>query len=638
MSRAPKRQPVQTLARPSKKASTVKKAESFPLARLAAIAAQPRTARSPVGAWTLANIVSARDAQMNGQFERAVRIAEAMRTDHALHVARKNRLEAQKGINVEVEPAKDTGAARKVSDEAEVLYGEDGIGFSAGTAADIEGCLVDHGLAIGMNTYVPREDGSRVDLLHTFWPLEHVRRDHEGRLVARLHDWSEVPIVHGDGRWVVYAKHDDYPERQDAAVLSASLVWARHAFAERDWAKGSVAHGNPKVIGMLPAGMALQDSESGALTDEAAAMIELLRSIAQDDVPIGIKPAGAEIEYLVNTSQAWQVWKELVSNAEKAAARIYLGTDGILGSQGGAPGVDVDALFGVARTYIEGDLRCIERAFYSGVLVPWTAINFGDSSLAPHRTYQIPDVDGDAEVDARAKRNEALLAHIERLRAGGFVVTQDTIDALAEEYRVTAPQMFVVVEAEPVEGEEAAPVEAATVVAAPTPEEVAKAEAAFQAAIKAARENGFVIDQEWVDEAAKRYGVVVPRLPPSAEKAPTISLAPTDVVEWISPNEVRAASGLSPRLLADGTRDPEGDVQIRVIRKRDKAAEEAAKVAAEMAQNEAEREAAAEMILPSAPDAAPDEPPVPAELTALRQEHERGSLAQRGSGTGRARD
>lgn len=519
MSRAPKRQPVQTLARPSKKASTVKKAESFPLARLAAIAAQPRTARSPVGAWTLANIVSARDAQMNGQFERAVRIAEAMRTDHALHVARKNRLEAQKGINVEVEPAKDTGAARKVSDEAEVLYGEDGIGFSAGTAADIEGCLVDHGLAIGMNTYVPREDGSRVDLLHTFWPLEHVRRDHEGRLVARLHDWSEVPIVHGDGRWVVYAKHDDYPERQDAAVLSASLVWARHAFAERDWAKGSVAHGNPKVIGMLPAGMALQDSESGALTDEAAAMIELLRSIAQDDVPIGIKPAGAEIEYLVNTSQAWQVWKELVSNAEKAAARIYLGTDGILGSQGGAPGVDVDALFGVARTYIEGDLRCIERAFYSGVLVPWTAINFGDSSLAPHRTYQIPDVDGDAEVDARAKRNEALLAHIERLRAGGFVVTQDTIGALAEEYRVTAPRLVEVEES----GEPVPP-------AAPTPDEVARAEASFYATLKAARDAGASLTQAWVEEAARRYGVASPVMvvaeAPAAPDAPQAPDAP----------------------------------------------------------------------------------------------------------------
>ena len=148
-----------------------------------------------------------------------------------------------------------------------------------------------------------------------------------------------------------------------------------------------------------------------------------------------------------------------------------------------------------------------------------------------------------------------MLAHIERLRAGGFVVTQDTIAALAEEYRVTAPQMFVVVEAEPVEGEEAAPVEAATVVAAPTPEEVAKA-GRRSSRLSRRHARTASLSTRVGGRAAKRYGVVVPKLPPSAEKAPTITLAPTDVVEWISPNEVRAASGLLPRLLADGTRDP----------------------------------------------------------------------------------
>lgn len=418
------------------------KPDSFPLATMAAIAARPRTPRSPVGAWTLANIFAARDAQMNGQFERAVRIAEAMRTYAPLHVARKNRLEAQKGINVEVEPAKPRGLAKRIAAEAAVLYGEDGIGLTAATAADIEGCLVDHGLAIGMNTYVPREDGTREDVLHTYWPLEHVRRDPlTGGLLARTSDWSEVPIVHGDGTWTVYAKHDDHPERQDAAVLSAALVWAIGAHATRDWAKGSVAHGNPKVIGALPAGMALQDSESGALTDEASAMIELLRSVANDDTPIGIRPAGSELQYLVNSSTAWQVWSELVTLAEKAAARIYLGTDGTLGSQGGAPGVDVDALFGVARTYIEGDLRCIERCFYSGVLVPWTARNFGDASLAPRRTYQIPDVDGDAAIDALAQREAAFFAALERAKALGLVVDQPWITATAERYRVTAPTL-----------------------------------------------------------------------------------------------------------------------------------------------------------------------------------------------------
>lgn len=591
MSRATKRIAAQQLARPSKKASDVKKADAYPLAQIQALAARPKNSRAPVGLWTLANIFAARDCQMRGEFERAARVAEAMRTFPPLLVARKNRLEAQKGIAVAVEPAADTGRGRAIATEASPLFGEDGLAISSATSADIEGCLVDHGLAVGLNTWIPREDGTRVDVLHTYWPIEFIRRDPlTGGLLARTSDWSEVPVVHGDGRWVVYQKHEDHPERQDGAVLAACLVWATGAHAWRDMAKASVAHGNAKVIGELPAGVSLQ-TESGGLTDEASAMVELLRSIANDDTPIGIQPTGSKIQYLVNSSSAWQIFDKLALNAEKAAARIYLGTDGTLGSQGGAPGVDVDALFGVARTYIEGDLRCIERCFYAGTIVPWTAINFGDSSMAPRRVYQIPDVDQDAATDALAKRRQAFYADLEKQRANGFPVTQETVNKLAEEYRVTAPLLAAPVETEPAEGE---PVEAApAVVAVPTPDEVAKAESAFQKAIKEAKDNGFVIDQPWVDEAAKRYGVVVPKLPPSAEKAPTIALAPTDVVEWISPNEVRAASGLGPMLQADGTPDPAGKVQIRIIRKNDKAAEEAAKVAAENAQTEAEKPAPA---------------------------------------------
>lgn len=471
MSRATKRLAAQTLARPSKKASDVKTADKFPLAQIQALAARPRNSRAPVGLWTLANIFAARDCQMRGDFERAARVAEAMRTFPPLLVARKNRLEAQKGIAVAVEPAADTGRGRAIASEGAPLFGEDGLAISSATAADIEGCLVDHGLAVGFNTWIPREDGTRTDVLHVMWPIEFIRRDPlTGGLLARLHDWSEVPVTHGDGRWVVYSKHEDHPERQDGAVLAACLVWATGAYAWRDWSKGSVAHGNAKVIGELPSGVALQ-TESGGMTDEASAMVELLRSVAYDDTPIGLKPAGSSLNYMVNSSTAWQVWEKLGQMAEKAAARIYLGTDGTLGSQGGAPGVDVDALFGVARTYIEGDLRCIERCFYAGVIVPWTAINFGDSALAPHRVYQIPDVDQDTATDAMAKRRQAFFADLDQMKQKGFVIDQDVVDRLAAEYRVEAPTLAVVTPG-PVAGEVTAPAE-------PKPQD-APAEAALE--------------------------------------------------------------------------------------------------------------------------------------------------------------
>lgn len=441
-SRASKKATAERLSRVSRKATdtSTQVAGAYAMTRLAVLARQP-SGRYPTGSWTLANIFAARDAQMQGNFERAVRLAEGMRTFPALYVARVNRLEAQKSISSKIEPAGTTGRARAIANEAEALYGPRGIGVTAATLADIEGYLVDHGIAIGLNTPVIRADASRVDLVHTCWPLEFVKWDSfKRRLVTRIDGGAEVPIVHGDGRWVVYAKHDDMPWRQDAAVLPGSLVWAYGAHAKRDMAKASVSHGNAKVIGELPAGVSLQTAD-GTMTDEATAFLEMLRAVANDDTPFGIAPPGSKLNYIVNTSQAWQIWKELTGDASKDAARIYLGTDGVLGSQGGAPGVDVNALFGVARTRVEGGLHCIENGFYTGVLIPWTLLNFGDAAPAPRLVYQIPDADADASVDALAKRRKAFYEDIALMRAQGFEITQAVVDALAERYQIDAPTL-----------------------------------------------------------------------------------------------------------------------------------------------------------------------------------------------------
>lgn len=394
---------------------------------------RPRPESTYQNAWTLEQIYAARDAQMRGNFRSVALAAEAMRTDDALFVAWGNRLAPQRCLPVVIEPK---GGARglPIAREADALYGENGIGVSVGTMSDLHDALVNHGIAIGYNIATVREDGSRVDIEHHAFPLQYVHYDSTRGLIATTDD-GEEQITHGDGRWVVYGKHDVTPWKKDACVLPALLVWARHAYANRDWAKGSTSHGSAKVLGKLPEQMALQDGD-GNLTQEAEMFLDLLEDIANADTPYGIAPFGSDVQMLANPSNAWQVWAELIGKAEKAAARIYLGTDGVLGSQGGAPGVDIDSLFGVAKTKVEGDLEALERGFYEGVLVPWCAVNFGDSSLCPRRAYVIPDADTDSISESLAKRRRAFFADIERVRGLGLVLDQSTIDELAESYRV----------------------------------------------------------------------------------------------------------------------------------------------------------------------------------------------------------
>jgi hypothetical protein len=442
----------------SKRAKTVRREQEFDLERLVTKLFMPRDGRNIIPGWTLKDIYVAREEQQLGQFVLASRLAEQFRTDDALFTAWHNRLAPRRCIPVEIEAVKSARGAL-IGGEANALYGPDGVGLNEDTLADIHGCLVDHGIAFGCNVATPRADGSRVDLEMHYWPIEYIRWDPVFRVFKARADPTTVqpgdipesdynqygfvggywiPVIHGDGRWVIFKKNDLEPFRKDAALLPAALVWARHAFAAKDWAKGSKAHGSAKVIGELPSGVPLQGAD-GNLSLEAQAFVDLLRSIASDEAPAGIRPAGSKTDFLTNSSTAWQVWSELMNNSEKAAARIYLGTDGTLGSQGGAPGVNIQALFGVADTKVRGDLNCISRGIDTGLIEPWCAMNFGDSKLAPKRKYLFPNDEKERETSDYAKRNEAFTKALVALRQAGITPTPDYVIGLAAEYRVRAP-------------------------------------------------------------------------------------------------------------------------------------------------------------------------------------------------------
>lgn len=444
----------------SKRARIVRDKGEFDVNRLRAIVRAPQTPAAAYS-WSIADIVNARDHQMLGRFKLPARLAESFGTDDAIYTARKVRLSPIQSLDVRLTPGRGP-KADKIADEADALFGRTGVSVSHETLRTIRAHLADHGVAFAAISWNVRADGSRVDPVLNAWPIEwvwwhemagcyvtQVRRleSEDDPAPGSLFSSSPVavgstiePILHGNGRWVVFAKSELLPHRLDAALLPAALVWARHAFANRDWAKGSAAHGNAKVVGELPEGTALSDEEGG-LTQEASAFLQLLSDVASQDSPVGIRPAGSKIDYLTNSSRAWEVWAQLVAGAERAAARIYLGNDAILGAQGGAPGVDIQALFGVATGEIQADLRCVEKALQTGLISPWCAVNFGDDKAAPTREYVFPDADAIAVRDDFAKRNAAFLAAVKAARDAGFSVTPEWVAAVAAEYSVPAPQL-----------------------------------------------------------------------------------------------------------------------------------------------------------------------------------------------------
>ncbi len=401
---------------------------------------QPQRRLQPGGfAWSIQQIRETRDAQLRGHFRMPVRMAEQMRTDDAIFVAYHNRIAIQNAILATLQPANLSTRARAVHKKA-----AGSVQISRAVLSSIHGTMADHGIAIG---YVERQvvgGGARVDFKLTEWPLEHVRWNHSvEQLETAVRGGLRVPIVHGDGEWVVFRKFYSLPWTQEACILPAAFVWAAHANGVRDWAQTSTSHGQAKVIGQLPQGVAL--GTVNALGPEAAAFLNMLQDVMSGDAGVGLMPNGATAQFLANASTAWQVFKELLESREKAAARIYLGTDAILGSVGGAPGVDIATLFGVASTKLQGDFEAIEQALRSGVYEPWTAVNEGDSRLSPFWTYQLPDTDAARKSDEQAKKRANLMATIKDHRDQGFEVTQDLVNQLAAELGVNpAPRLRLV--------------------------------------------------------------------------------------------------------------------------------------------------------------------------------------------------
>lgn len=373
---------------------------------------------------------------MRGDFKQPVRLAEAMRTDDALFTAYMIRVSTQLSVCLKREPP-ERGRLQSTIDRL-----DDSVCTPPHVRQSILGTLANHGIAIGYVLWSVKDTdaGPTVAFELTEWPLEHVRYlQSDSSLVTSTLGGLQVPITHGDGRWIVFRKFGLLPWTQDAAILPGALLWAAHASGIADWAGASAAHGSPKLVGELPQGVRLE-GDGGGLSPVASAFISMMQGLVSGESSAAIRPFGSKTDLLISESTAWQVFEKLTTNRESAAMRVYNGTDALLGSRGGAPGVDISALFAVASTRIQGDFEALERGYREGLDEPWLEMHGLDLPYDEGwLRYETPDPDAAAkslqESDAIVRMGGAITA----LKTAGIEVTQSVIDALRETLGVSTP-------------------------------------------------------------------------------------------------------------------------------------------------------------------------------------------------------
>jgi hypothetical protein len=414
----------------SRRAKKVRKAGEFDLIRLA------QALQSPIRStgfyeWNEHTIASARSAQMIGNFRLPYRLASAMKSEAAIHKALLNRLAPMRGLPIQLCAPSDTARAKRVLDEAQAQFGEQGIAISDETISDLGEQLAMHGIAFGHNVMTPRPNGSRIDIEHHAWPIEFVYWQATTKTFrAMTHAGELETIVPNNGRWAIYTNHELAPWTW-GAVIPLCAVWEARGFGVRDQSRSGTSHGNAKIVGELPEGIAID-------SDEGAQFLLMLESM-HGPLPFGIRPHGAKTDMLVNTSQAWQIFQEIIKTASKDADGVLLGqsSDVTESSQRLTP----MQLFGVRTDIVERDLAALERGFLTGVIEVWAALNFGDSTLAPYRKWLMPNAEEDARKGSLAARRQAFWQEIASAKENGVPVDQAYADKVAAAYDIDPPQI-----------------------------------------------------------------------------------------------------------------------------------------------------------------------------------------------------
>jgi hypothetical protein len=376
-----------------------------------------------LNSWTRENIVAARDLQARGLFKQPWQLIRSAKTDSSIYGALLNRVAPHRGVPRTIEAHGKPPEAILI--EAQNTFAVDGAAIAPGVTADICEALAMCGVAVAVNKWSARSDGSRVDVCLETFPMENVEwSEIDCSYIAYTTNGREL-ITHGDGRWVVFEKNDLEPWNW-GAILPLADVWSDRALTRRDRSKNSESHGDDKWIGKLPQGIPINSPQGRALLTEMKNLYNFRRAI--------LIPYGSEVERSEAMGQNYQIFDKIIASCDKDAQRVLLGQDGTMNNAGGNY-IKARELFNVRFDIVESDLGAIERGLTTGTLRPWSKHNFGRWDQLTYK-YLIPDPDQDARRESIAQRHGSLNKIVKEELDLGATVDQARVNYLAAELGV----------------------------------------------------------------------------------------------------------------------------------------------------------------------------------------------------------
>lgn len=231
------------------------------------------------------------------------------------------------------------------------------------------------------------------------------------RYMALTQD-GELPIVAGDGKWVMHAPWGEYRGWVRGGVRAVAEPWLFRHWARRDLARYCEVHGMPIRKAIVPA------ASDEVQRDRFASQLSNLGQETTIMVQRGVAEGGQDFDLdLVEAKDT--SWEAFVAQRDDCDMAIVLAllfqnlTTEVKGGSFAATTAHMD----IRASGIQADNEAWKLTIYEQVARPFAWLNFGDADLAPWTDWEVqPLSDWDAMATLVSKFGTA----VEVLRRGGI--------------------------------------------------------------------------------------------------------------------------------------------------------------------------------------------------------------------------
>lgn len=355
--------------------------------------------------WTVDQVKAALSEHVNGYFNSSGQLVDSILGDDRVQATLGSRISGLFGREIRFKPANESQEALDCLEAWKECWRGLGQGFAL---HDMHTYSILMGFSVGQLLWDTSGDIWRPYLrpwhprfTYYHWSLR--------KYVALSMDGS-MPIVPGDGKWVLHAPFGDYRGWIRGGVRSIAEPWLIRHFAYRDWARYSEVHGMPIRKAIVPA------SSDEIQRDRFQ---QQLVNLGQETTIMVSQGADQmekyDLELIEATDRAWESFPGLIDRCDMSIVLSLLFQNLTTEVKGGSLAA-TEAHMDIRQSGIEADNTAFCQTIREQIAKPFAFLNFGDAELAPITDW---DVTARQDYVENAKMFQQFGTAVEVLRRGG---------------------------------------------------------------------------------------------------------------------------------------------------------------------------------------------------------------------------